>query len=198
MKFGILVSFLFLTVTGATFGASRFPQPDFETHYSLPATQAPAPPDYVFEYLDVILLLLTLSLASYFILKKRSRKWIFALMSFSLLYFGFYRQGCICPIGSIQNVTQALFDSGYAVPISVIAFFVLPLLFSLLFGRVFCAAVCPLGALQDMMVLKPVKVQLKILEHMHIYEIQAAIMLKWKLDNDKDTQNYLKMFFLRL
>ena len=33
----------------------------------------------------------------------------------------------------------------------------LPLLFALLFGRVFCAAVCPLGAMQDVFVVKPLK-----------------------------------------
>jgi ferredoxin len=40
----------------------------------------------------------------------------------------------------------------------VILFFLLPLVFALFFGRVFCAAVCPLGAIQDVMVRKPLKV----------------------------------------
>jgi ferredoxin len=34
----------------------------------------------------------------------------------------------------------------------------LPLVFALFFGRTFCAAVCPLGAIQDVVVLKPAKV----------------------------------------
>ena len=33
-----------------------------------------------------------------------------------LAYFGFYREGCICPIGAIQNVAVALVDPHYAVP----------------------------------------------------------------------------------
>jgi ferredoxin len=78
-------------------------------------------------------------------------------MLFSLAYFGFWRQGCVCPIGAIQNVTLAFSDPGYRIPLVVIAFFSLPLLFTLFFGRTFCAAVCPLGAIQDLVVLRPLR-----------------------------------------
>jgi len=40
----------------------------------------------------------------------------------------------------------------------VAAFFILPLIFALLFGRIFCAAVCPLGAIQEMMILFPIRI----------------------------------------
>ena len=132
----------------------RFPKPDFKSGYTRPIPTAPAPRSLGLEYLDVFVLVLTLSLASYFALKLRSRKHIFLLMVFSLIYFGFWREGCVCPIGAIQNMTLAVFDSGYAIPLTVIAFFVLPLLFALFFGRTFCAAVCPLGAIQDVVVVK--------------------------------------------
>ena len=79
-------------------------------------------------------------------------------MIFSLLYFGFYRKGCICPIGAIGNITLAVFDSSYVIPLSALAFFVLPLVFTLFFGRGFCGGVCPLGAIQDIVLLRPVKV----------------------------------------
>ena len=75
-----------------------------------------------------------------------------------MLYFGFWRKGCICSIGSIQNIAQALADSSFGVPPTVLVFGFMPLVFALFFGRVFCAAVCPHGALQDLMLLKPVKV----------------------------------------
>ena len=81
-----------------------------------------------------------------------------ALSIFSMLYFGFWRKGCVCAIGSLQNVSLALCDHGYAVPAGVIAFFILPLLFALFAGRSFCAGVCPHGALQDLVLLKPLKV----------------------------------------
>ena len=67
------------------------------------------------------------------------------------------RKGCICPIGAIQNVTLAVCDSSYIVPLSAAAFFILPLVFTLFFGRTFCAAVCPLGAVQELVAVRPVQ-----------------------------------------
>jgi ferredoxin len=72
--------------------------------------------------------------------------------------FEFWREGCVCSIGSIQNITLALFDASYIVPLPVIVFFVLPILFTLFFGRTFCAGVCPLGAIQDVVSVHPVRV----------------------------------------
>lgn len=134
----------------------RFPPPDFESGYALPSTPTPLPDDSLFGYMDAIVLLAALSLASYLVHKKRSRKGIFALMAFSLVYFGFYREGCVCAIGSIQNVTYALFHHSYTLPVTAAVFFLLPLIFSLFFGRVFCAGVCPLGAMQDLVLIKPI------------------------------------------
>ncbi len=137
---------------------SRFPKPDFQSGYIPPELQTPAARSQMLEYLDVAVLIGALSLASYFTLKLRSRRKIFLLMLFSLVYFGFFRKGCICPVGSVQNMSLSLFNSGYVIPLTVIAFFALPLIFTLFFGRTFCAAVCPLGAAQDAVVMKPVKV----------------------------------------
>ncbi len=61
----------------------------------------------------------------------------------SLFWFGFWRKGCICPIGSIQNVALAAVDSSYAIPWSVILFFALPILFTLFFGRTFARPSAP-------------------------------------------------------
>ncbi len=136
----------------------RFPPPDFDSGHLLPPTTTPLPRAEWLGYLDVIVLLLALCLASYFALRVRNRKGIFVLTIFSLGYFGFFRKGCICSIGAIQNVTLALFDETYILPFTVTAFFLLPLVFSLFFGRVFCAGVCPLGAIQDLVLIKPMKV----------------------------------------
>ena len=136
----------------------RFPPPEFESGYKLPVAATPPPRAEILNTLDVAVLIGILSVAAYLALKKRRRKDIFILMIFSLLYFGFYRKGCICPIGSIQNVSLAFFNHTYAIPVTVLIFFLLPLIYALFFGRVFCAAVCPLGAIQDLMLIKPVKV----------------------------------------
>ena len=72
-------------------------------------------------------------------------------------YFGFYRQGCVCAVGSVQNVAAAAFNPGIGLPWVVGLFFALPLIAALFFGRVFCAGVCPLGAIQDLVLFKPVQ-----------------------------------------
>ena len=118
--------------------------------HPLPPTHVPDPAASWHAWFDVLVLVLALSLASWLVLKRRSRRGVWVLMVACLLYFGFYRAGCICPVGSVQNVAQGLFATGgYAVPLTVLLFFLLPLIAALLWGRVFCAAVCPLGAVQD-------------------------------------------------
>ena len=78
-------------------------------------------------------------------------------MAACLAYFGFVRQGCVCPVGSVQNVTHALANAGVVLPVTVLVFFLLPVVLALFFGRVFCGSVCPLGAIQDVVVLKPLR-----------------------------------------
>jgi NosR/NirI family transcriptional regulator, nitrous oxide reductase regulator len=154
----ITILFFTLAINLAFGQVQRFPKPDFQAGYEQPSLTTPEPRAMGLEMLDVIVLIGALSLASYFALKKRSRKHIFGLTLFSLAYFGFWRQGCVCSIGAIQNVSLAMFDSGYVIPLIVVAFFALPLIFTLFFGRTFCAGVCPLGAIQDVVLLKPVRV----------------------------------------
>jgi len=140
-------------------GVERFPPPDFvESGYELPSPTTPHPRQNIYEYVDAVVLLAALGLASYLVLKKRSRRAILTLSVFSLFYFGFWRKGCVCSIGAIQNIVLSIFDRDYAVPFVVVVFFLLPLVFTLFFGRTFCAAVCPLGAVQDLVLLRPVAV----------------------------------------
>ena len=153
----IVLLLLILLGTCPLYATERFPPPDFDSGYELPLTTTPPPRAQIYQYLDMAVLLVTLSLASYLALKKRSRRGIFLLTLFSLIYFGFWRKGCVCPIGAIQNITLALFDHNYIIPFAVIFFFILPLIFTLFFGRTFCAAVCPLGAIQDIVLIHPIQ-----------------------------------------
>ncbi len=150
----LLIFFLLLSFSG--YSQQRFPKPEFESGYEQPSPTTPEPRAAAMEYADAFVLLLVLSLAAWLVLKRRSRKGILWLSVFSLFYFGFYREGCICPIGAIQNVTLAFFDKNYSISLTVLLFFLLPLIFALFFGRVFCAGACPLGALQDLLIVKPV------------------------------------------
>jgi len=160
MRFGYIIigiSF-FLCLCSVVSAVERFPPPQFESDYQQPLTTTPAPCQSIYEYIDAVVLLAALSLSSYLVLKKRSRRAIFILMVFSLLYFGFWRKGCVCPIGATGNIILSIFDRDYAVPAVIVVFFLLPLVFTLFFGRTFCAAVCPQGAIQDFVLLQPVSV----------------------------------------
>lgn len=136
----------------------RFPAPQFEAPYEMPETAWPAARAMSREVVDVAVLFVALGVAAYIALKARSRRAMFVLSVLALAYFGFYRRGCVCPIGAIQNVTAGLALPGYVVPVTVALFFALPLVFALLFGRVFCSGVCPLGAIQEVVLIKPVRV----------------------------------------
>jgi Fe-S-cluster-containing hydrogenase component 2 len=144
-------------LSARTVRADLFPTPEFSNH-PIPQTQTPAPRMPLQDYLDLGYLVAAMAAASFLAVKVRSRMGLFLLSIVSLAWLGFWRKGCVCPIGAIQNVTQALCDKDYAAGWLVIAIFALPLVFTLLFGRTFCASVCPLGAVQEIVALRPVQV----------------------------------------
>jgi NosR/NirI family transcriptional regulator, nitrous oxide reductase regulator len=152
-----IIFLLLLCWHAVLFAQDRFPRPEFETGYGYPTNQLPTPRAPGWEYFDVAVLIGALIVSTWLALKKRSRQGLIWLSVFSLAYFGFYRQGCICAVGSVQNVSLALFNQGYTIPLTALLFFIIPLLFALAFGRVFCAGVCPLGAIQELTGINPVK-----------------------------------------
>ena len=172
---------LVLVLSTQVWGVSYCPAPRFDTskHHFLQST-TPSPRPAMWDWIDPALLLAALCAASWMAHKKRDRRWIAGLMLFSLLYFGFWRRGCVCPVGSIGNIALAAADSSYVIPFVVVAFFLLPLLFTLLFGRSFCGAVCPLGAVQDLFMIKPVRVPPAIEAGLRIFAylyLAAAVLL---------------------
>ena len=140
----------------------RFPRPEFEGGYTFPTHQFFFQRGPMWEYMDVAVLIGALLVTAWMVLKKRSRQGLVWVSLFSLAYFGFYRQGCICAIGSIQNLSLALFNDNYSIPLSVLLFFSIPLLAALLFGRVFCAGVCPLGAIQELTGFRQIRIPKRV------------------------------------
>ena len=127
---------------------NRFPKPDFESGYQYPDLYYHTPNELLWEVLDVVMLLALLLTATWAIYKRRKPMiWVSVV---SVLYFGFFREGCVCSVGSIQNVVLSLADGTYSMPWNVLLFFLLPVVFALIFGRVFCSGVCPIGALQEL------------------------------------------------
>ncbi|OQB43651.1 MAG: putative electron transport protein YccM [Candidatus Hydrogenedentes bacterium ADurb.Bin179] len=144
-----------LTVSAQT--EFRFPRPEFSSGYQheemyLPAARLTLP------WLDLFLLVFLLGVTAWAVLRRRSRNWVLSLSLVSLVYFGFYRQGCVCSVGSVQNVLNAFIGTGEVLTLTVALFFLIPLVTALYFGRIFCASVCPLGAAQEFCAVHPVQV----------------------------------------
>ena len=148
---------MLVALASPTWAQDFIARPEVPGH-PIPTAEFPEPRSGRLEYVDVAVLAAALALAGYLALVRRSRRGLLALAVFSLAWFGFWREGCVCAIGSLQNVTLAAFDSTYAVSWPILAFFALPLVSTLFFGRTFCAAVCPLGAVQELVAVRPVKV----------------------------------------
>ncbi len=173
---------LALVLPAAAGAEENFPPPQFTSGYQFPPMQMPYPRAAIFGWIDLAVLVVTLVAAAYLALRLRSRRHLWLLALFSLGYFGFYRHGCICPVGATQNVALALADSGYQLPVLVGAFFLLPLMVALVAGRAFCAAVCPLGAVQEVVLLRPLRVPAWLEQPLGLipfFYLGIAVLLAW-------------------
>lgn len=155
---GAIACVMFVALAGVARAEERFPPPEFRSGYRFPQSQVVLPHGAWRNWVDAGLFAACLGLAAWLAVKQRSRRGVFWLTVFSAAYFGFYREGCVCAVGSVQNVAAAAFGTDVGLPWVVGVFFALPLMAALFFGRVFCAAVCPLGAVQDLVLFKPVQV----------------------------------------
>lgn len=180
------ILFVLIAVPASLLAQYQMSPPEFGDTYSFPSPEHPEPASEFLRFLDVGLLALALVLATKLVYKDRSRKGMTLLSIGSIAYFGFYRKGCICSVGAIQNVVLSLVDSHYFISFSAIAIFFLPLLVTLFWGRVFCSGVCPLGALQDLVVLRPLRVPVKLdraLRYLqYIYLGVAVLLAGWGLN----------------
>ncbi len=180
------ILFLLMTAPASLLAQYQMSPPEFGDTYSFPSPEHPEPASEYLRFLDVILLALALVLAVKLVYKDRSRKGMTLLSIGSIAYFGFYRKGCICSVGAIQNVVLSLVDSHYFISFTAIAIFFLPLLVTLFWGRVFCSGVCPLGALQDLVVLRPLRVPEKLDRALrwlqYIYLGIAVLLAGWGLN----------------
>jgi len=147
---GMFFFSIFTILPTLTSAQNRFPKPGFESGYQYPQLLYVVPDEPFWIVIDIAGLIILMSVIAWAVIRKNVRTPVVAISLISVAYFGFFRKGCVCSIGSIQNIAVALTDSSYAIPVSVLLFFILPVIFTLLFGRVFCAGVCPFGALQEL------------------------------------------------
>ena len=160
----VLVFALFAPAAGAEEASAgpTIPPPDFETDYTQPPLSPQTRDTHTREVAAAVLLVAALAIATWLLLYRRSRTGIFVLGIFAVGYFGFYKTGCICPVGSVQNVALALSDPAYAIPLVAVVAFLAPLFFAMVFGRVFCGSVCALGALQDVFLFEPLSKRVRV------------------------------------
>jgi Fe-S-cluster-containing hydrogenase component 2 len=147
---GMFFFSIFTILPTLTSAQNRFPKPGFESGYQYPQLLYVVPDEPFWIVIDIAVLIILMSVAAWAVIRKNVRTPVVAISLISVAYFGFFRKGCVCSIGSIQNIAVALTDSSYVISVSVLLFFILPVIFTLLFGRVFCAGVCPFGALQEL------------------------------------------------
>jgi ferredoxin-type protein NapH len=77
-------------------------------------------------------------------------RWFWIPAAVTLAYFGMLRGGCICPVGSVANLSIGLVHPERVAKMTAVMFF-LPLIAAIIMGRVFCVAGCPLGAVQHLL-----------------------------------------------
>lgn len=138
------------------FAQARFPKPEFTEAYQYPSMglqESVFAPDW-FKFGIYVLLM---GLVVFGIYKLRSKKFLFFTSVLSLLIIGFYWKGCPCPVGLTQNTSAFLSGANSYYPFVYFAIFALPLVLAMFLGRVFCGGACPLGAVQEILLLKPLR-----------------------------------------
>jgi len=149
--------------------SNRFPKPDFESGYVYPELQCTIPNETFWSYIDIAMLVLLMSFVAWAVIKKQVRLPVILTSVVSVAYFGFFRHGCVCSIGAVQNVALTLVNDSYTIPLFVLLLFLLPIVFTLFFGRVFCAGVCPFGALQELVNIKNYKLSKVVISILGIF-----------------------------
>jgi len=103
------------------------------------------------------------------------------IMLVSVGYLGFYIGGCLCPLGAIQYLVL----SGTTLKVAFLVTLAIPLLATLLFGRLYCGWVCPAGGLQEIIhseknaitVPPPLHRWLKYLKYVALVSLVALVAL---------------------
>ena len=52
---------------------------------------------------DVLILAFALAVTVWLVRRARSRRWLLTFSVVCLVWFGFVRQGCICPVGAVHQ-----------------------------------------------------------------------------------------------
>lgn len=142
----------------ATAPASTAPATFDFSNYEYPLKIIYKAPPLAVRLIDVFLLVILLGAGTWALLAHKSRIFFLVPLGVGLLYFGFIKHGCICPVGATGNVIAVLTRSDVAISATTALMFFIPLLFALFVGRVFCGVACPLGAVQEFIAFRPLPI----------------------------------------
>ncbi len=138
---------------------TSFNQGDGQEETALPVNPVPAPVvsaetpvqsinAQLLPLLGLFLLLLAASLHK-LIFRQPWLRWL--LLGAGLVYLGFYSKCFLCPVGAFTAIVQLA--SGKITSYLLLGLLLLPVIFTILFGRIYCGSVCPMGAAQDFLTL---------------------------------------------
>lgn len=113
----------------------------YEAHASSDDASTSTTFDLSFYTRDVVFLLLLL--ASVLLFLKGYYRARYVTLAASLVYFGFYLEGCMCHLGAIAQLF--IVD---VIPLHWVVLVIVPIVASLVMGRIFCGWVCFFGAIQ--------------------------------------------------
>jgi len=136
----------------------RFPQPDFTVEYRFPDLKLPGPSSFLWAYADILVLVAIMALTALAFYRWRSRIASVACSLAGLLWFGLFRQGCPCPVGTVQDVIALAINPAAVIDFAELIFFLLPLVAALFWGRLYCGGACPLGAVQELLFLRKLSI----------------------------------------
>lgn len=111
----------------------------------------------------------------------RAKKLRSPLLFLSMIILGFYTGGCPEPVGAVYYI---LIGSKTMVGIGFVLLAV-PVLISLVWGRVFCGWICPLGTVQELIYSQKAKLSLpsavdKALKYLKYVLLVIFLLLSWK------------------
>lgn len=96
--------------------------------------------------------IIVLSILAVIVLKLNLNKFYrIGLLIISTGYIGFYLKECICPIGAFQYLAIGYKNIFSKDNLNFILLFTVPIIFTILFGRIYCGTVCPMGAFQELL-----------------------------------------------
>lgn len=134
-------------------------------------TAIPATNTFEFDYLKEMVIFTLVLIVSIILISTRSKRISilrFGFLGISLIYFGFLLARKICPIATLQ--TLFILKEAIVLKLPIFLIFLLPILVSIVFGRVFCGWLCPIGSFQEIF--------FKIFKKMGVQTIKIGP--KWK------------------